>query len=87
LERRLPEADWRGVLAVILSEAKDLCAHRARPFAEFILSPFASLRVNSAKGLRVTGLLSKYLGTFNMPGICWQTECEAKCIIKRPFRE
>jgi len=40
-----PEADWRGVRAVILSEAKDLCARRARPFAS----------------LRVTGILSKYL--------------------------
>jgi hypothetical protein len=28
LEIRLLEADWRGVRAVILSEAKDLCAHR-----------------------------------------------------------
>jgi hypothetical protein len=40
-----PKADWRGVRAVILSEAKDLSARRARPFAS----------------LRVTGILSKYL--------------------------
>jgi len=53
LEIRLPEAGWRGVQAVILSAAKDLCAHRARPFAEFPLS--------AAHGLRVTGILSKYL--------------------------
>ena len=48
------EADWRGVRAVILSEAKDLCARRARPFAEFTLS--------EAHGLRVTSIISKYLG-------------------------
>ena len=56
-----PEADWSGVRAVIpslrsgqaLSEAKDLCARRARPFAEFTLS--------GANVLRVTGILSKYL--------------------------
>jgi hypothetical protein len=35
-------------LAVILSEAKDLSARRARPFAEFTLS--------EANGLGVTGL-------------------------------
>ena len=39
--------------AVILSEAKDLCARRASPFAEFPLS--------EANGLRVTGFISKYL--------------------------
>ncbi len=48
-----PEADWRGVRTVILSEAKDLSARRARPFAEFPLS--------EAHGLRVTGSISKYL--------------------------
>jgi hypothetical protein len=40
-----PEADWKGARTVILSEAKDLSARRARPFAS----------------LRVTGIISKYL--------------------------
>jgi hypothetical protein len=38
----------------MLSAAKHLAADRDRPFAEFPLSPFASLRGNSAHGLRVT---------------------------------
>jgi len=60
LERRLPGSGLeRGpdchpeLLAVILSEAKDLSARRASPFAEFPLS--------EANGLRVTGFISKYL--------------------------
>jgi len=40
-----------GVLAVILSAAKDLCVRRARPFAEFTLS--------EANRLRMTSILSK----------------------------
>ncbi len=48
LEIRLPVS---GVLAVILSAAKDLCVRRARPFA----------------ALRVTGLLSKYLDATLIP--------------------
>src|SRR6266487_98830 len=35
----------------------------AAPFAEFTLSPFATLRVNSANGLRVTGRLFADLTT------------------------
>jgi len=53
LEIRLPGSGLERVRAVILSEAKDLSARRARPFAEFTLS--------EANGLRVTGILSKYL--------------------------
>src|SRR5205085_10895516 len=45
LEIRLPRAGLRGVLAVILSAAKDLSVRRARTFA----------------ALRVTGILSKGL--------------------------
>jgi len=45
LERSFPRADVRGVLAVILSAAKDLFGRLARSFA----------------ALRMTGLLSKYL--------------------------
>jgi len=45
LERRLPWADVSGVLAVILSAAKDLFIRRARPFA----------------ALRVTGVISTCL--------------------------
>jgi hypothetical protein len=39
---------------VMLSAAKHLAANRDSPCAEFPLSPFASLRGNSAQGLRVT---------------------------------
>jgi len=53
LEIRLPGSGLERVRAVILSAAKDLCARRARPFAEFTLE--------RSEGLRVTGILSKYL--------------------------
>ena len=48
LERSFPRADVRGVLAVILSAAKDLASLPKRSFA----------------ALRMTGLLSKYLRRF-----------------------
>ena len=54
LERSFPRADVRGVLAVILSAAKDLASLPKRSFA----------------ALRMTGLLSKYLALkYDMQGM------------------
>src|SRR5258707_2683206 len=55
-EKTSRERTVSGVLAVILSAAKDLCVRRARPFAEFTLS--------EANGLRVTGVLSRCLSLY-----------------------
>jgi len=58
----LHTADLSGVLAVILSAAKDLCVRRARPFpfAEFTLERSEGLRA-AAHALKVTGIISKCL--------------------------
>ena len=53
-----------GVLAVILSAAKDLARRTQRSFAEFTLS--------AANGLRMTGILSKCLSLTTTLALVWE---------------